>query len=231
MYLFRKSFIVLSTVFIAVPKLKCHTAVEAENAKGDGRPLLGAYVPQCHPDGSYKERQCHGSIGSCWCVNRKTGVEITGTRRNRGEGVVTCSSNDLKISGKVILPLNTPRDLPPDSCLKLDIREEILCDSEDCDVPSVSSMTIKEPTLSSGDAPYISYTMSLKNPTNTNYIIEATLNVGWCSNGKEPIRKGDFKHDDSYQFSAPKHAGDNIHLDMFLTKSESKPTVEKGECS
>lgn len=38
---------------------------------GERQPLIGAYVPQCNEDGSYKEVQCHGSTGYCWCVNDK----------------------------------------------------------------------------------------------------------------------------------------------------------------
>jgi len=30
--------------------------------------LLGAYRPQCTPDGLYNNKQCHGSTGYCWCV-------------------------------------------------------------------------------------------------------------------------------------------------------------------
>ena len=35
-----------------------------------GRPLLGAYVPQCTDTGFYHPKQCHGSTGYCWCVTR-----------------------------------------------------------------------------------------------------------------------------------------------------------------
>ena len=61
--------------------------------KVDGR-LLGAFKPQCKADGSYEEKQCHGSTGYCWCVESKTGKEIPGTKkgpgRGPGRGLVTC---------------------------------------------------------------------------------------------------------------------------------------------
>jgi hypothetical protein len=34
-----------------------------------GTNLVGAYVPQCAPDCSWRPRQCHGSTGFCWCVD------------------------------------------------------------------------------------------------------------------------------------------------------------------
>lgn len=38
--------------------------------------LIGQTVPQCDKDGNYKARQCSGSTGSCWCVDKLTGKEI-----------------------------------------------------------------------------------------------------------------------------------------------------------
>ena len=32
--------------------------------------LIGAFKPQCDKDGYYKLKQCWGSVGSCWCVDR-----------------------------------------------------------------------------------------------------------------------------------------------------------------
>ena len=49
---------------------------------GNGGLLLGAYKPQCNEQGDYKNKQCHGSTGYCWCVDSKTGQEIQGTRTN-----------------------------------------------------------------------------------------------------------------------------------------------------
>ena len=46
---------------------------------GKRRPLLGAFMPQCNEDGTYKEVQCHGSTGYCWCVDED------GTKRQETE--------------------------------------------------------------------------------------------------------------------------------------------------
>ncbi|KAG8181838.1 hypothetical protein JTE90_003985 [Oedothorax gibbosus] len=39
--------------------------------KDAGKKLHGAYHPQCEEDGTFKRKQCHGSAGTCWCVNEK----------------------------------------------------------------------------------------------------------------------------------------------------------------
>lgn len=41
--------------------------------------LIGQFVPECELDGNYKEVQCWGSVGQCWCVDRLTGVQVDGT--------------------------------------------------------------------------------------------------------------------------------------------------------
>ena len=45
----------------------------------DDTPVVGAYAPQCHADGTYKDTQCHSSTGYCWCVD-KEGNELRGSR-------------------------------------------------------------------------------------------------------------------------------------------------------
>uniref|UniRef100_A0A4V2H922 U104-Liphistoxin-Lsp1a_1 n=1 Tax=Liphistius sp. SGP-2016 TaxID=1905180 RepID=A0A4V2H922_9ARAC len=39
--------------------------------KADSLNLIGSYIPQCENDGTYKAKQCHGSTGYCWCVDKK----------------------------------------------------------------------------------------------------------------------------------------------------------------
>jgi len=59
------------------------------------RPMRGAYTPQCDDAGNYMPVQCHGSIGSCWCVD-SDGSEIQGTRVNSRAGqvldIATCAA-------------------------------------------------------------------------------------------------------------------------------------------
>jgi hypothetical protein len=41
--------------------------------------LIGAFVPQCKATGEFEEKQCWGSTGFCWCVD-KDGKELLGTK-------------------------------------------------------------------------------------------------------------------------------------------------------
>ena len=55
--------------------------MQQQNAEDSiaNKQVLGAFVPQCHPDGAYKPVQCHALTGFCWCVdgngNRVQGTE------------------------------------------------------------------------------------------------------------------------------------------------------------
>ncbi|KAM5129328.1 nidogen-2 [Mantella aurantiaca] len=57
--------------------------------RGPRPPIIGAFVPECDAEGNYVPRQCHGSTGHCWCVD-KNGKEIDGTRRPPGGGTPQC---------------------------------------------------------------------------------------------------------------------------------------------
>ncbi|XP_075057685.1 uncharacterized protein LOC142143610 isoform X2 [Mixophyes fleayi] len=73
-------------------KVPAHTPCLKERQKhGGGKPLLGAYVPQCDEKGDYSPQQCHGSTGYCWCVNAN-GEEIAGTKTPPGQTPTTCGA-------------------------------------------------------------------------------------------------------------------------------------------
>lgn len=52
--------------------------------------VVGVYVPQCKPDGSFKTAQCNPSTGYCWCVD-EAGREMP---RTRTRGKPTCSKGN-----------------------------------------------------------------------------------------------------------------------------------------
>uniref|UniRef100_A0A3Q2CM06 Thyroglobulin type-1 domain-containing protein n=1 Tax=Cyprinodon variegatus TaxID=28743 RepID=A0A3Q2CM06_CYPVA len=73
------------------PKSLCeHHRDSVQTTDSDGRPLLGAFVPQCDENGQYLQQQCHGSTGHCWCVDSR-GQERAGTRTPPGTPSVDCS--------------------------------------------------------------------------------------------------------------------------------------------
>ena len=49
--------------------------------------IQDAFVPECEADGTYKEIQCYGFTGHCYCVDPQSGKEIEGTR---SQGEVNC---------------------------------------------------------------------------------------------------------------------------------------------
>ncbi|XP_047189058.1 nidogen-2 isoform X5 [Scophthalmus maximus] len=66
------------------PKTHCeHHRDGVQTASPEG------YVPQCDAEGQYLPRQCDGSTGSCWCVDRR-GQERAGTRTKPGAPSVDC---------------------------------------------------------------------------------------------------------------------------------------------
>ena len=74
------------TVFPLATRKRCQELLE----EIDPRPPPGMSLPQCKPDGSWREKQCHESIGYCWCVD-ENGEEIPGTRKNvRIKDTVIC---------------------------------------------------------------------------------------------------------------------------------------------
>ena len=61
--------------------------------------MPGAFVPDCKADGSWKDMQCWGSTGFCWCVN-EYGEKIPGSE-GEDRGPVECGNGKDKISKKV----------------------------------------------------------------------------------------------------------------------------------
>ncbi|XP_031435765.1 nidogen-2 isoform X1 [Clupea harengus] len=50
---------------------------------------VGAFVPECDEEGRYRQLQCHGSTGHCWCVSDQ-GQERAGTRTPAGSPRPNC---------------------------------------------------------------------------------------------------------------------------------------------
>nr|XP_020447653.1 nidogen-2 isoform X7 [Monopterus albus] len=83
------------------PKSQCelHRDSLQSGVHLSGRPSLGAFIPQCDPDGRYRPLQCHSSTGHCWCVDNR-GQERVGTRTPPGTAPKDCDRPDIPIHPK-----------------------------------------------------------------------------------------------------------------------------------
>ncbi|XP_055019138.1 nidogen-2 [Boleophthalmus pectinirostris] len=73
-----------------VEQTHCEYHRDSVQSNSGGRPMIGAYVPQCDADGQYLPKQCHGSSGHCWCVDIN-GRERAGTRTPPGSPPIDCN--------------------------------------------------------------------------------------------------------------------------------------------
>ncbi|GIX81182.1 u24-ctenitoxin-Pn1a [Caerostris extrusa] len=48
----------------------CHVHKDRELARS-AKGIIGNFVPACNENGTYAKKQCHGSIGYCWCADEK----------------------------------------------------------------------------------------------------------------------------------------------------------------
>ena len=63
------------SLYFSVAADKCNDARDA----AVGANLIGNFIPQCKATGEWKEVQCHGSTGYCWCAASDTGNKLMGT--------------------------------------------------------------------------------------------------------------------------------------------------------
>ncbi|XP_032235803.2 uncharacterized protein LOC5510701 isoform X2 [Nematostella vectensis] len=81
--------------------VKCLTSCQSQRNEALGvtlgsptpTPVVGKYIPQCTPEGEYKQVQCYGSTGYCWCVDQM-GSPVLGTIVR---GVPQCNSSAVGV--------------------------------------------------------------------------------------------------------------------------------------
>ena len=66
-------------ILITFSLISAPTKCEELSSQALPNGLVGAFVPECNADGSFKSEQCWGSTGYCWCVDEH-GDEIPGTK-------------------------------------------------------------------------------------------------------------------------------------------------------
>lgn len=150
------------------------------------------------------------------------------------------SQKPTSIKGLVVLgleddtPMKNLKSLIPElknkSCLVITLREAIYCTKfEDCPDTTLATQVIRNFTVSPDN--WIPYKMIIKEKLKPNrYLIEATLNRGWCyldqKDNKKWIREGDFFSDieHSIEIDKPgKYDKDIVVRDY----KEQKPNLEK----
>ena len=110
-----------------------------------------------------------------------------------------------------------------------------MCEELDCDIPILGETVIKEPKFSYNDslsASYVPYSFGFKQGSPMReYIIQATLNMGWCHSGDEWVQKGDYFNDLAHPFTMEDDdtfARRNIFIKKY-TKSDESASVDDGE--
>lgn len=74
--------------FFCTTEEKETTKCQKEYLAATKNPVPGRFVPRCDLDGSYADVQCSGSV--CYCVDKETGGEVTGTRTSIETGRPVC---------------------------------------------------------------------------------------------------------------------------------------------
>ena len=102
------------------------------------------------------------------------------------------------MSGQLSFDASVPSVLPSGSCLHLSVQEDIQCEIN-CDIPVLGEVTIRDPKFTSDRN--MEYYLKFKPGYNDQYVIGATLNIGWCKSGNDWIKRGDYKNDGQMMFN------------------------------
>uniref|UniRef100_A0A5S6QSI3 Uncharacterized protein n=1 Tax=Trichuris muris TaxID=70415 RepID=A0A5S6QSI3_TRIMR len=99
------------------------------------RKTAKAFLPECDDNGDFDPLQCHQNAGQCWCVDVKTGQEISGTKRSISDGVPHCKGCNYHLSQALAHYQRkmTPIQFLP-KCAADGLYETVQCadDSDDC---------------------------------------------------------------------------------------------------
>jgi len=130
----------------------------------------------------------------------------------------------MKISGKVVLsPPLTSVQLPSGSCVRVNVKEEILCELPDCNIPNLAESTDKNPQLNK-DGSY-SYELKLEKKDSFYRLnLEAVVNIGWCD-VKNSLRSGDYLNKDAHMLELKKDKNNyekDISVELYKKSSIGK---------
>lgn len=126
------------------------------------------------------------------------------------------------VSGNIVLPSYFTRtSLPSGSCIKMLIQENIQCSDsqEECGNPVYATIQLNDPPIKNNK---IKYNMLMKEAREGSFVISATLNMGWCTSGKEWLRIGDYKNEFIYDFTLSKDQNE-VSKDVHVARYDVKP--------
>lgn len=103
-----------------------------------------------------------------------------------------------ELYGRITVASTVRDPLPRGSCLIVYVQEDIQCQEISCENPILGEQKIRDPRMSSRRT--IDYRLQFKPARSGIYIVQTTLNIGWCKTGDDWIRNGDYKNDMAQQF-------------------------------
>lgn len=129
----------------------------------------------------------------------------------------TVDFTTVEVTGFVTIPNDVRSPLPVGSCLNMFVQESIFCLY--CNNPVLGRARISNPTITNRKTPY---KIKLKDIKGKNqFLVQATLNVGWCGVGDEWIRYNDFHNEYLHEFSLEKDQN-KASRDVDLVRYQSK---------
>lgn len=117
-----------------------------------------------------------------------------------------------------------PKVLPPDSCLRMSVKENIAC-FPNCNIPDLAVQKLINPIPNPDGS--ISYQLKI---TQKAFLlsVSAVLNLGWCKTGSEWIRNGDYLSDTAHELEVKK-GKNNYVLNVAAKKYSISPVQPRND--
>ena len=129
----------------------------------------------------------------------------------------------VKMIGDIILPDDAQLPLKAGSCLNVYVQEEVYCLY--CENPILSEYKRYMPQVKENR---LSYTLEvgIGEIKSGRFVLQATLNNGWCGSDNEWIRYNDF-HNEYINSVEVQRGTTSVHRDIFVQRYQSKRPCEQ----